>query len=380
MRLLAAVLAVVVAAPVRAAPPIQTRTLPNGLEVLVVEVPGSPLATVEIAVRNGSMTEPPETNGLSHLYEHMFFKANAVIADQEAYLARARELGLRWNGNTNTERVNYYFTTTTDHFADAMAFMRDAAVGIKFDPGEFEKERVVVTGELDRNESNPYYHLFHETAKRVWWKYPSRKDPLGNRKTVLAATIEQMRAIQRRYYVPNNSALIVTGGVRAGEVFAQAERLYAGWKPTRQRPLEKYPLVKHPPIRRTELVLVEQPVRTVTGLARPVDGGAGRGSDLRRGSPDDGTGPAVVEVPEGPRASPPPRSWAATGGWRARCPTASGASRPRRSGRSRAHVSGTTRWRRWATRRRSTSGCCAELWRRARAAATAGRVRSGTAL
>jgi hypothetical protein len=36
-----------------AAPPIASRTLPNGLEVLVVEFPGSPLVTVEIGVRNG---------------------------------------------------------------------------------------------------------------------------------------------------------------------------------------------------------------------------------------------------------------------------------------------------------------------------------------
>src|SRR5208282_6160230 len=111
---------VLASAPALAAPPILSRTLPNGLEVLVVEFPGSPLVTVEIAVRNGSMTEPPDYNGLSHLYEHMFFKANAALPDQEAFLARGRELGLDWNGSTNTERVNYFFTTTTDHFADAM--------------------------------------------------------------------------------------------------------------------------------------------------------------------------------------------------------------------------------------------------------------------
>jgi zinc protease len=248
-----------------AAPPILSRTLPNGLEVLVVEVPGSPLVTVEIAVRNGSMTEPPDYNGLSHLYEHMFFKANAALPDQEAYLARARELGLSWNGTTNTERVNYFFTTTTDHFADAMVFMRDAIVSPLFDPKEFEKERVVVTGEIDRNESNPNYYLFHETEKHVFWKYPSRKDPLGSRKAVLAATVDQMRIIQHRYYVPNNSVLMVTGGVKADVVFAQAATLYAGWKPSQENPFKTYPLVKHPPIRHTELVLVEQPVRTVSG-------------------------------------------------------------------------------------------------------------------
>lgn len=251
---------------VHAAPPIVSRTLPNGLEVLVVEFPGSPLVTVEIGVRNGSMTEPPDYNGLSHLYEHMFFKANAALPDQESFLERGRELGLDWNGTTNTERVNYFFTTTTDHFADAMVFMRDAIVSPKFDPKEFDKERVVVTGEIDRNESNPYYYLNHEVVNHLFWKYPSRKDPLGNRKTVLAASVDQMRTIQGRYYVPNNSVLIVTGGVKAEDVFTQAATLYAAWKPSAANPFQTYPLVHHPPLKKTELVFVEQPVRTLTGV------------------------------------------------------------------------------------------------------------------
>ena len=58
-----------------AAPPkIQTHMCANGLEVLVVENHSVPLVTIEIAAKNGSMTEPPEYNGLSHLYEHMFFR------------------------------------------------------------------------------------------------------------------------------------------------------------------------------------------------------------------------------------------------------------------------------------------------------------------
>src|SRR5712664_1562237 len=109
-------------------PPIQSRRLQDGLQVLVVENHSVPLVTVEIAAKNGSMTESPNYNGLSHLYEHMFFKANAVIPNQEAYLARMRQLGMEFNGSTGTERVNYYFTTTIDHLDESMVFMRDAIV------------------------------------------------------------------------------------------------------------------------------------------------------------------------------------------------------------------------------------------------------------
>jgi zinc protease len=245
-------------------PKIATHTCPDGLTVLVVENHSVPLVTVEITAKNGSMTEPPEYNGLSHLYEHMFFKANKTLPSQEAWLARARELGLRWNGTTNTERVNYFFTTTSDHLDDTMVFMHDAIVYPLFDQKELERERVVVTGELDRNEAGPFYHLFHDVEQRVFWKYPSRKDPLGLRATVLKTTRAQMQTIQHRYYVPNNSALVVTGDVSAEAVFAAADKLYADW-PRGDDPFVKFPLVTHPPIQKTEALVVVRPVRVIDG-------------------------------------------------------------------------------------------------------------------
>jgi len=61
------------------------KKLPNGLEVLVIEDNTVPLVTIEIAAKNGSYTESPAYNGLSHLYEHMFFKANRDYPSQEAF-------------------------------------------------------------------------------------------------------------------------------------------------------------------------------------------------------------------------------------------------------------------------------------------------------
>ena len=276
-----------------APPPLQQRVLPNGLTVLVAEDHSQPLVTVEIAAHNGSLTEPPDYNGLSHLYEHMFFKGNQVTPDQAAWLSRARALGMVWNGTTNTERVNYYFTTTSEKFPDALAFMRDAIVTPRFDPQELEKERVVVTGEIDRNESNPFYYLFHESSQRIWWKYPSRKDPLGNRQTVLKASVAQMKTIKERYYVPNNSLLVVTGDVKAEDVFERAGTLFATWKRAPD-PFAKFPLVQHPPLPQTSVVLVQQPVGSVTGTLT-WHGPSAKGDELNHTYAADLMGFAVAE-------------------------------------------------------------------------------------
>ena len=123
-----------------------SHVLPNGLEVIILEDHSIPLVTIELAVKNGSYTEPPDLNGLSHLYEHMFFKQNRAIANAEDYLRRIGQMGIAYNGTTREEVVDYYFTTTSPNIRTAMQFMKDAARYPLFDEREFGREKEVLIG------------------------------------------------------------------------------------------------------------------------------------------------------------------------------------------------------------------------------------------
>jgi zinc protease len=251
------------AGPLAEAAPIDNRVLANGLEVIVLEDHSVPLVTCELAVRNGSFTEPPELNGLSHLYEHMFFKMSPERARGSDYLRDIDQLGIVYNGETHEEVVNYYFTTTTPNFPVAMRFMRDQARFQTFDEQQFAQEREVVVGELDRHESNPYGDLGVQMTNRLFYKYPSRKDPGGNRQTVRAATTDMMRLIQSRYYVPNNSAIVITGDVEPAAAFKLVEELFGDWKRRERDPFQEFPLVEHPPLAKSEAAVIRKPVSNV---------------------------------------------------------------------------------------------------------------------
>ena len=240
------------------------RTLANGLEIIVLEDHSIPLITIEMAVRNGSFTEPPELNGLSHLYEHMFFKTNRAVANQEDYVRTIGNLGIAYNASTREEVVNYYFTTTSPHLRVALQFMRDSIRYPLFDEREFERERQVVIGEIDRQESNPFFYLNKGMNEKLFPKYTSRKTPIGSRQTVSAATTATMRLIQERYYVPNNSALVITGDVEPEEVFKAAQELYGDWPRRAKDPFVEFPLVDHPPLAKSEGSVILQPVQNVT--------------------------------------------------------------------------------------------------------------------
>ena len=240
-----------------------SHVLPNGLEVIVLEDHSIPLVTIELAVKNGSYTEPPELNGLSHLYEHMFFKQNRAIANAEDYLRTIGTMGIAYNGTTREEVVDYYFTTTSPNLRTAMQFMKDATRYPLFDEREFVREKQVVIGEIDRNESNPFFYLNKEMNSRLFFKYPSRKNPLGDRQTVGGATTEMMRLIQQRYYVPNNSALVLTGDVNPQEVVKMAQEFYGDWARREKDPFVEFPLVEHPPLPKSEGLVIQQPVQNV---------------------------------------------------------------------------------------------------------------------
>jgi len=158
---------------------IQRQVLPNGLEVIVVENRGVPLVTIEVDVRNGSFTQGPQFEGLSHLYEHMFFKANTEYPQPDRFVGRASELGAVFNGQTREEVVNYYVTLPADSLEAGMRFLAAPLKGPLFRQDELERERAVVIGEYDRNESSPFYHFSTAIDKALWTTAWSRKNPLG---------------------------------------------------------------------------------------------------------------------------------------------------------------------------------------------------------
>lgn len=241
---------------------IYSKTLDNGLDVIIIHNPAVPLITVEINVKNGSYTEPPEYDGLSHLYEHMFFKANKAIPTQKRYMERLNELGASWNGTTSNERVNYFFTVPKDSVEPAMEFMYNAITGPLFKQEELINERPVVTGEYDRNESNPFFHLMRAVDQKVWWKYYSRKNVIGDRDIIMTATTKKMQTVQDRFYIPNNSALILSGDIDPENGFKLAEKIFTKWQQGKD-PFSYLEIPKHPPIQKTETVVVEKPVNFV---------------------------------------------------------------------------------------------------------------------
>lgn len=244
---------------------IKRRVLPNGLEVIVVENHGVPLVTVEVNVRNGSFTQTPEYAGLAHMYEHMFFRANAAYPRSELYLDRAAQLGAVFNGTTQEETVSYYLTVPADSVRGAIQWLTPALRSPLFLESELGVERQVVIGEYDRNESSPFFQLQRQMDTKLYPGNYSRKNVIGDRQVVATTTPEKMRYIQHKYYIPNNSVLIVAGDVKPDSIFAAAAEQLGSWQ-RGPDPFTTDPIPPIPPLRANDAVIAEAPVNAVTVL------------------------------------------------------------------------------------------------------------------
>src|SRR5919107_44166 len=78
---------------------IQASSLPNGLPIHRVEIPGTRALTVLVAFDAGARTERPEENGMAHFLEHLVFKLDSLPEDSELAEVFCRFPSISSNGS-----------------------------------------------------------------------------------------------------------------------------------------------------------------------------------------------------------------------------------------------------------------------------------------
>jgi len=238
------------------------KELPNGLQVLFIENHAVPLVTIKIISRNGAFVESDEFDGLSHLYEHMFFKANKFLPSQEEWIKYTRTHGMDWNGATSTAYVNYYFTVHKKNLLPGLTIMNNSIRFPLFDRKELKKEIKVVLSEYDISDSEPTDIFHREILRKAYGKYFSYKNVLGSRKIVQTATREKLLKIKNRFYVPENCLLIIAGDIVPGVAFEKVKKIFSDWKKGTES--FKKPLPQLPRIKKNKYLIFNRDVKLST--------------------------------------------------------------------------------------------------------------------
>ncbi|HEY0028967.1 MAG TPA: insulinase family protein [Allosphingosinicella sp.] len=224
-------------------PAIETGTLANGLRYAIAanNAPADAVS-LRLVVQAGSFDEEEGERGFAHFIEHLAFRSTrgaprgtldnrlgafgvAIGRDQNAF-----------TGLTSTVYKIDFPRKDMKAVAEVLGWMRDAADGIVFAPEAVDAERNVVLAELRTrsgaaNDATQAIARFQAAGLRS-----GDRDPGGTPQSLAAARPETLQAFHRRWYRPDNAAVVVTGAIDAAEIKALLQTSFGSWRVEGDKP------------------------------------------------------------------------------------------------------------------------------------------------
>ncbi len=216
------------------------KTLPNGLRVIATPMPHARTLSLALAVRAGSIYDPPQTAGLAHFLEHLIFKSTDDYSRHELASAMQR-CGNRFDPSTNKELISISGTVPVHKHDAALHLISSVTRRPRFDAGDVEVERQVVLEELRDWQEDPSKRIEVLTDAALWGSHPLGRDTGGTRSTLREITRAQVRAYHRRYFHPRNSVLSLAGPMSVREMMTVAGRHFGSWRADRAAVIPRRP-------------------------------------------------------------------------------------------------------------------------------------------
>ncbi|HEY8843660.1 MAG TPA: pitrilysin family protein [Gaiellaceae bacterium] len=198
--------------------------LSNGLRVVTADMPQVQSVTCMIMLAAGSRYETPDTNGIAHFAEHMFFKGTERRPTAREIGMEVDSLGAEFNAFTSKEYTGYYVKCAADYRDRALDVLVDMIRNSKFATEEIEREKGVIVEEMNMYYDTPRDFIGGVYDNLLYGDQPLGWDIIGRKETVRAATRETFLDYIGRWYKPVRM-VVGLGGRLDGDALATAERL-----------------------------------------------------------------------------------------------------------------------------------------------------------
>ncbi|MBI4332300.1 MAG: insulinase family protein [Chloroflexi bacterium] len=209
----------------------QKTVLDNGLRVVTSTMPHAHSVSLVLFIAAGSRYESPEEAGLSHFAEHLCFKGTPRRPTAKAISEAIEGLGGVLNGGTDKEATVYWAKVARPHFRLALDVISDMVCHSLLEPAEIEKERLVITEEINMSRDSPAFRVDLLIDEVLWPDHPLGRDVAGSKETVSHINQGMLRGYLGRQYLPNAAVVGVAGAVDHGETVAAIAEQFRDWLP-----------------------------------------------------------------------------------------------------------------------------------------------------
>ena len=204
---------------------VRIATLASGLRVVSDPVDHLETASLGLWVDVGARCETEETNGLSHLLEHMAFKgterrsARAIAEEIEA-------VGGHLNAYTSREITAYYAKVMKEDVPLALDLLADILQHSTFDADELERERAVVIQEIAQVHDTPDDLVFDRFQETAYPDQPLGRSILGPPERVRGYSRDALAAYMGAHYRAPRMVLVGSGRIDHEALVASAEAAF----------------------------------------------------------------------------------------------------------------------------------------------------------
>jgi zinc protease len=220
-------------------------TLPNGMQVVLLEDHSTPIVHLQMWYHVGSKNERAGRTGFAHLFEHMMFKGSKNV-EPEGHPSYISSVGGQSNAYTNEDATVFWQTVPAQYLPLVLWLEADRLASLRIEERVFKTEREVVKEERRmRIENQPYGRLQEIIADHTFTVHPYKHPVIGSMKDLEAASVDDVREFFQTYYVPNNATAVLVGDFDSKEALALVTQ-YLGRVPKSDRPVPR-DIPKEPP-------------------------------------------------------------------------------------------------------------------------------------
>jgi predicted Zn-dependent peptidase len=193
---------------------IESFTLPNGLQVHMVEDHSAQVVAVNVWYNVGSRNEVPGRTGFAHLFEHMMFAGSANAGDgvHRQLIERA---GGDLNGSTQPDKTDYYEVVPSNRLNLVLWLEADRMRGLAITEENLRVQKEAVKEERRlRMDNQPYTGALVDSLPLMFGPagcFAYGHSSIGSMTDLEAASVADLKPFFDLYYAPNNAALVVVG-------------------------------------------------------------------------------------------------------------------------------------------------------------------------
>ena len=209
---------------------IVTKTLPNGLKLVVWPDKDIPNVAMYTFYRVGSRNERPGITGISHFFEHMMFNGTSTRApgDFDRLMEASGGRNNAYTSSDVTVYQNWFPASATELVFDLEA---DRMRNLDFDPKKVESERGVVYSERRSSVDNDNFGtLLEQMQATAYVAHPYQIPTIGWPSDIEGWKVQDLKDYYTKYYAPNNAVMFLVGDVNPDAIFKLADRYFAGIK------------------------------------------------------------------------------------------------------------------------------------------------------